>query len=511
MKKILAMILALTLVAGLAACKHDTQDNTTENMTESTAALETTEPSSEAAEPSTEATEPSSEATEPSSEATEPSTEPTEPTEEPAGITVEEAEGQRHYYLADGTKFCTELLDDAGRLIRREAYRDGELHRVWKYEYEDDGDLDWVKYLYHVDGDNWGWQYGGDTMVTEVTDQGLEDTFYEDGVVSAVVSYTCDWVLWEARYRDGLPAYSCEYDTDGSCITETHYENGLAFWSIRYGEVDETAFYDDQGRMIQQFGIESWREIWCRSFTYDDAGNLIDETLEETADNESIDERRRYVYDGDRVRAYTAQEGLVYSARYDELGRIVGETSGCPYGKYGEYTDHTSYEYNDDGSYTTTWRGATCGRYYGYYDKDGNLLEYCGDDDPGEDPMEMGLRRVYEYNEQGDRISFDEYEFGELKSSRRFEYIYDENGNWIEMVSYRDGEQAARTFRTYDDQGRVTEKRSESGGYRCTYTYDDAGNLTEMQEMWGDETDIYTYIYDESGRLTQEIRRSISD
>ena len=502
MKKIFAMILALALAMGLAACGNEGQgENVTENSTApSTEATEA--PTTEATEAPT--TEPLAPSDAPSSEATEPGQTPTEPTMTEPG---------EHYYLADGSKFFTEIYDDAGKLTQRLGYLAEELCRSWEYVYYD-GEMIWVR-EYDADGYLISEFYCGDAqLTTEITDQGLKDSYYEGEVLVKTADYSTDWAMLETLYEDGAAAYSCEYDTDGSCITETHYENGLAFWSIRYGEVDETAFYDDQGRMIQQFGIESWREIWCRNFTYDDAGNLIDETFEETADNESIDERRRYVYDGDRVRAYTAQEGLVYSARYDELGRIVGETSGCPYGEYGEYTDQTGYEYNDDGSYTTTWVGATCGRYYGYYDKDGNLLEYCGDDDPGEDPMEMGLREVYEYNEQGDRIRFDEYEFGELKSSRRFEYVYDEDGNWIEMVSYLDGEQTARTLRSYDGSGRLVEAVSEDGIYRSTYTYDEAGNLTEEREEmafeFGPYTGVYTYTYDESGRLTQEIRRSIS-
>ena len=428
-----------------------------------------------------------------------------------AGVTVEEADGQRHYYLADGTKFCTEILDDAGKLLRREAYLDGALYRVWEYEYLENGKLDWVRFLFDVESDDWGWQYGGDTMVTQITDQGLKDIFNEDGELSATVTHSFDWCIREERYRDGLLAYSAEYDENLSVVAEMQYEQGVIFWSRSSSwdadtEHVDTAFYDERGQVDQKFHYEDWTEIWCSSFIYDENGNLFDEITEYHVDDERVISRKRHVYGADFVRTYDAYDGLDYWAGLDEQGRILWESFGGPYGEYSEYTNDTYYEYNDDGSYTTTSVGATGGLYYSHYDANDNLLDYFGGQDPGDedDLMEMEEWDTYSYNEYGDMVSYQSYFYGELRTDCRYEYRYDENGHWVELTTYVDGEQMGHFFRTYDDQGRLLEEVDESGGCRNTYFYDEAGNLIEEWERVWDQTDIYLYEYDASGRLSQE-------
>ncbi len=76
-------------------------------------------------------------------------------------------------------------------------------------------------------------------------------------------------------------------------------------------------------------------------------------------------------------------------------------------------------------------------RYLYKYNDKGQLVKHYrdkGDEDT----------TIYTYNEQGYIASLDDYEY------KNFEYKFDDQGNWIEMKEYRDGELWTITVRKYE-------------------------------------------------------------
>ena len=537
MKKWFAILLALTMVVSLTACKKNadsTPPGTTENSQPTT---ESTAPSTEITEPSSEATEPSSEVTEPSSEVTEPSSEVTEPTEDAAEPTVEWIDGNEYYYRPDGSLLCTKIYDDSGKLTERVAYQDDDQILRWEYEYDAEGLVSCVRVYNRNNCLSQIWQNSTGALVTEITGQGCTDTLYGDDIQKKWV-YDEDWnLLEESYYRDNQPGWALSYiyDKNGyiistirydageeasrtehirgengallqedyyyrgnqqysfqyseTCTVKVHYENNAPFWRAAYNneeDISDVDFFNAQGQVIQSIHYEDYQEKWCRTFTYDENGNLVNEVLQEVGENESVD-RTLYHYDGNTVSGYTGHDGWNYEAEYDEQGRLLWENTACDY-EYDE-NNYIEYKYNPDGSYTSTWVGATCGRFYSHYDSNGNLLEYYGGDDPGDnpDPSQMSQWNRYEYNEYGDVIRSEYYCFGELICTYRYEYNYDEDGNWTERVCYADGEEFSR--------------------WSHTYSFDANGNLIELREETPSQIRVYSYSYDETGRITQEIKR----
>lgn len=342
---------------------------------------------------------------------------------------------------------------------------------------------------------------------TEATEPSTEAT-----EPSSEATEPAPWVPEEGMeyeyLEDGTPVYARRCDDEGNVIEEIHFENGRPFWSGAFvwedGVYRGTAtFYGENGQIIRVITFEDYLETQCVHYIYGEDGALLEERPEELEDRQWMAGREYFVYDGNIVRVYTAESGLSYSAEFDEDGRLLWEEEGCPYGESGEYTNYTTYEYNADGSCTAIFVGGTCGRYYSHYDSNGNLLEYYGDDDPGEDPdpSQCGIWQSNRYNDLGDIISSTDYSFGEPTAEYVYEYQYDSEGRWIEQYYYCDGELLDRYIRSYNDQGFVAEERSESDGYCITFTYNEAGLLAEDRSEFPDGTiRVQTNQYDDTGR-----------
>ena len=180
---------------------------------------------------------------------------------------------------------------------------------------------------------------------------------------------------------DAQAIYEYEYDGNGNVIKQTVKKNGAEGHEVSVYEYT----YDENNRRVKAeftfYGVASG----FNTFTYDEKGNLIRQTQEDSQGLLALEYVMSYDEKGNRTRIETIfgdeSEVTNISYQFDENGRAVKETS--------TYSDGSSevwdYTYDEKGNRTsavfTDYNGDKC-RYDYTYDEHGNVVkeEYTGTD-----------------------------------------------------------------------------------------------------------------------------------
>ncbi|MBQ7345743.1 MAG: hypothetical protein IJW45_06750 [Oscillospiraceae bacterium] len=407
------------------------------------------------------------------------------------------------------------------------------------YSYDTSGQIQTVQ-LVDTDGQTCQqWDFRDHKVVS-----GWREDRYEDQEEVDRRQYTYDeagHVLTETRYWDGSLDYVYGFDTFRNKTMEERYLDGALIWRTSFTWDDageevvsyESEAFDDQGRVYKKTHLEGgyvddWyfgggQETWSCTYLYDEAGTLTEQRREASAQGETVWERTFCFYDhrGLLVAKYNAEEGEIYSAGYDDQGRITGEVN-C----YGPESDGSHYTYAADGSSVEDYTGATYGYGQIHRDPQGRVVreEHYGDGD-----LERGC--AYRYDDQGLLVWMES--FSDYHDTRTFTYTYeyDDRGNWTHQHCYEAGLLISTTVRVYDQAGNLIQIYETSDGVVLSdqifayddqgrliadddydYAYDDQGRLVEKVSNDGQgDTWRYVYCYDQEGRLLEEVCSVISE
>ena len=263
--------------------------------------------------------------------------------------------------------------------------------------------------------------------------------------------------------------------------------------------------YDSAGQLIRKsgkYGSNEYYEEDESTYQYDEKGNLISEIRTYKVNgvkSESISGETKYDYDDHNnvirkeSKHSTYTETSVYTNSYDSMGRL-SKVSYDMNLKDGE--DHRTTVYRYDGestriltetitNTTDSYTPAEADKYTltntFTYDEKGNVLTEVHTQDDAADPTEYGA----DYKD---------------------EYIYDENGNIIQLISYdavSKGQYAisSKVTTEYDSHGNRTKETEEDIDFDTTYTYnfdntyDENGNLIKIHEVSDGHETVTTYEY----------------
>jgi hypothetical protein len=251
----------------------------------------------------------------------------------------------------------------------------------------------------------------------------------------------------------------------------------------KYGAIDQF------GKSIK--GDLLRKELIC----FNELGNIIEEKNHWTSDNFESKSTKEYDDKGIliEVKCYKLYESLyIFESKsvylYDIKGRMI---------EYRCYHPSNS-KYEED----------TCdllsSAVYFEYDLKGNMIK--------EKNQYFQIENEYVYDENGNLITVMSRNWDEYTDSmlyRKNSFTYDDKGNNIEQVEYNtDGRISRKQIIKYDDGGIVIEHETYMGnGFpihrlgQTIHKYDSKGNKTEenhFTEMISYQ-DIYTYDYDDKG------------
>lgn len=275
MKKLLAFLLALTLVLTLAACGSDPEPSGS------------TEPSNKTTAP----TEPSGETTAP----TDPSDETTAPTEEPTtGPQLVTAYALEKMTIAEMDASISFSYDDHGRMLEYEARTKDQLQMGCKMEYSQDGTpLRAITYGPEEEETN-------RTEYTSIVDgKWIERTETKDGVTVRIEM---------ERSENGDPIAQKTYDQDGGLLSQIQYQ------------------YNDQGYLIAEITLDSGdAETERMEYQYNHAGQLSEYRW---SIGDVLFFHYLFTYEDGRLVEQTSQTEYGLSRRYDydEAGNISAAT-----------------------------------------------------------------------------------------------------------------------------------------------------------------------------------------
>ncbi len=238
----------------------------------------------------------------------------------------------------------------------------------------------------------------------------------KDKWASTKTVYTYDAAGNELTYRheyDGVLSSSGEYTYDADGNKLTHTDTGSEYTLA----VSEQYVYDTAGNLLQSItyrGDEKLQE----EYTYDADGNKLTQTS----------------YKGDGI----ISEKCMYC--YDAAGN---ELSCTKYDADDKISNKWEYTYDENGKVRTEnfysslfseeLRLAIREEYT--YDEAGNTLLhiYTHYRDNGETKVE---ETVYTYDEHGNMLSVDGYDYDGRREIKKYSYVYDEYGNILEKTTY---------------------------------------------------------------------------
>lgn len=388
-----------------------------------------------------------------------------------------DGEGQETLYEYNGLGLLTRKQVSAGRKNGTAYYR------VIGYSYDMQGNKTEEAYGRQEvvrDGEPSGWHriyftYDGNNHLIGVRDD-----------LGAVIRYTYDCLgnrtQEEQIVEEGIRKKICyQYNKNGwriqkteeiqgngpvkTAITRYGYdENGNLIYVRLPGGMEMYKSYDEDDRLTGERMVDQKNGIDRRlTYVYDEAGNLIRETLE-----------------GPHIRP------LVRTRQYDGKDRLIHETD---------------------------WGGAVLRR---LYDKNDRLIrEISPFEGTKETDGEAGT--VYSYDSRGNRIRV-ENALGQVVEERRYtlqdmpSYVRDGLGNETELSYMPDGSvkelrrgrgEEKRTLQQllYNDRGQIT-GIVDGNGVRKDYELDDWGRLTAVR-FSGQETERYSYT--PAGRVSESI------
>ena len=262
-------------------------------------------------------------------------------------------------------------------------------------------------------------------------------------------------------YDSNGDGYKClyKYDKQGNRIKENIHDSD--------GDLARNRLYDEKGNLIEEneyYYNNLYEKIIYKYFfvdrnleyktlyKYDEDGNLIEKN------NVDLKYKTLYKYDG--------KGNLIEKNEYDSRGH-----------KY-----KTLYKYDEKGNLIERYKYLCLSEedYLAYntlykYDEEGNLIEENIHDSDG-DPVTKQL-----YDKQGNRIQLNKYLNGRLHEC----LLYDEKGNIIEKRIYEsNGDPIVKMTCKYDEKGNYVEAirtnspwgRRDRTEYKYEYEFDNKGN-----------------------------------
>lgn len=207
----------------------------------------------------------------------------------------------------------------------------------------------------------------------------------------------------------------------------------------------------------------------------------------------------------------------IYKLFYDKEGYLIKEESYYEneFSEVTHYTYDSLYRLIEEGRYYDQGETFRNGTKYNY-GADGRLLEKRVDD-PFMSSLDEDARYhytvKYAYNDEGQQTGYTVHR-DDGNSNERLEQEYDANGNVILQKGYNDeGQLAMRIITTYDyEENSKTDKtvHGPTDDYHTTwskYIYDENGDFSEMILSRYTKNDVYShtrYAYDDNHRLLYE-------
>ena len=264
-------------------------------------------------------------------------------------------------------------------LLRKLAVSDDYQNTSAIVEYDED---------YNLIGIKW---YDNDRLVREV--------LYDKDVSRPLVEREYD----EEGYYDSCTEYT--YDKDGKVLTELADNSECSYTYNADGRVETkvTIWYDGDERRI--------------SYTYDDHGNLLTESVGYPNPDWDYINTYEYTYDNGKITEMKmyCDDALVSYIQYDSDGNEILSIDYVD-GEEFERTE-TIYETGKLIKRVGYTLGEEDSRQENAYDKDGKLTEevLCLNGD-------QEIRTTYTYNENGELIGKSRYEDGELEGEYTLTY-----------------------------------------------------------------------------------------
>lgn len=213
--------------------------------------------------------------------------------------------------------------------------------------------------------------------------------------------------------------------------------------------------YDIYGNRVREMEYRDGELESVTNMKYDDRGNLISERRWDHS-------RFIPLPDGSQKFTYDDQDRLLTTRYFDGWGR---------------QTSSSSYTYDDE-AMTSTWRNDQGDSRTSWLDEEGREIRALA----GE------YETVYEYDDLGNRISWVSYKNGVFFDS--YEARYDDQGRQIWGGRYNtQGELEHETTWEFDDEAHTMTTRRPDGQVRYQY-FDAEGRLHMIED------------YDETGELT---------
>ncbi len=347
---------------------------------------------------------------------------------------------------------------------------DGTEQRIVKYTYSETGDLlivnadtdEQEEYIYTPDGNLDTTIYPSGNKIKYVYDKyGQVTEIYFNDELQTQREYDTNGNL--IKMTDSLGTVLYEYDAC-SRITKITYSDGKIvtyeydeFSNVtKIGYPDETFVeyeYDAKQCMISMTG----RDGLVTTYAYDENANLVEEIRTDGT-------KTLYTYDiMDRVTETASYEGeeciVKYNYIYDAAGRVIFETIA-------EKGDAT-----------------TLGRSVG--------VLFAMETMAVKPETLKETHRSYTYDGQGKLTGFVERRPDDTEYA--IQYEYNVFGNRTSEIIEETGKETQENEYIYDEQNRVTKKRT-NGVDSVTYDYDKDGNLVE--EVGNGTVKTYTYSVD---------------
>ncbi len=304
------------------------------------------------------------------------------------------------------------------------------------------------------------------------------EKYDEKGNTTAVRSYDRKGkLIGEILYK---------YNARGKIVEQTSFQDG------RLPNI-QTFSYDSTGKLVEEaiykFGETLFRK---RFYSYDSQGNL--QEINTFSPRDRLLEKKTFKYNSENRKIEEAEcnsEGKLLTKtvwEYDKQGKLIRETRFegevkkrvSRYNSRGQETETVHYqfdgklsssyfyEYDPEGNLTVKGtvsynsRGQRTKKSVDKYDTQQNLIENAVYFYPAGDP---GWKTVYQYDnfgnltqrkyygsrglEEEETLKYDpngnllERNINNIRKSRRevwtYEYEFDEQGNWIKRIDYRDG------------------------------------------------------------------------
>lgn len=255
-------------------------------------------------------------------------------------------------------------------------YRDGQMQTEYRYQYDDQGrllsgsvtDTEKTEHVHTYD------QYGNTLSSRRYVDGELEyERTYEN-------SYDGQTLTKTVQYENGEICNVTSYDGSGRMTENISYGDGVPKYRVTYK-------YDERGNVLEDAEYSGDTKIHNSSYTYDDQGNKI-EYIHYCGPLES---RETYEYqDGKLVTSVYYSEGEEFSRtcyEYDAAGRI---TKQSVISNGSEYSRVTFLYEGDRLVEKRVYRDSELNIVTTYeYDRYGNLLRH-EQQDSGGNVMEVG-------------------------------------------------------------------------------------------------------------------------